>query len=133
MPAPRRCGACIAQRLAALLQKLRVGHPSPRTDRYDPFALRGLLLLGVFVLLVAVGDSASDRLRSAFRFGALAKGAEARIDAWVTPPAYTGRPPIMLADGVARSRGRRTSRPGPSRSRIAACWSCAAPAPRSAR
>src|SRR5204863_4813751 len=87
------------QRLAALLQKLRVGHPSPRTDRYDPFALRALLLLGVFVLLIVVGDSASDRLRSAFRFGALAKGAEARIDAWVTPPAYTGKPPIMLADG----------------------------------
>src|SRR5689334_20980937 len=84
------------QRLAALLQKLRVGHPSPRTDRYDPFALRALLLLSVFVLLIVVGDSASDRLRSAFRFGALAKGAEARIDAWVTPPAYTGRPPIML-------------------------------------
>ncbi len=53
----------------------------------------------MFVLLVVVGDSASDRLRSAFRFGALAKGAEARIDAWVTPPAYTGRPPVMLADG----------------------------------
>src|SRR5436190_12174995 len=88
------------QRLAALLQKLRVGNPSPRADRYDPFALRALLLLGVFVLLVVVGDSASDRLRSAFRFGALAKGAEARIDAWVTPPAYTGRPPIMLADGA---------------------------------
>jgi len=87
------------QRLAALLQKLRVGHPSPRADRYDPFALRALLLLGVFVLLVAVGDSVSDRLRSAFRFGALAKGAEARIDAWITPPTYTGKPPIMLADG----------------------------------
>src|SRR5262249_31889633 len=87
------------QRLAGLLQKLRVGHPSPRTDRYDPFALRALLLLGVFVLLVAVGDSVSDRLRSAFRFGALAKGAEARIDAWIAPPAYTGRPPIMLAEG----------------------------------
>ena len=87
------------QRLAAMLQKLRVGPPSPRTDRRDPFALRALLLLGVFVLLVVVGDSASDRLRSAFRFGALAKGAEARIDAWVTPPAYTAKPPIMLADG----------------------------------
>src|SRR3954453_1236567 len=76
------------QRLAALLQKMRVGHPSPRTDRYDPFALRALLLLSVFVLLVAVGDSASDRLRSAFRFSALSKGAEAITDAWVTPPAY---------------------------------------------
>jgi uncharacterized protein (TIGR02302 family) len=87
------------QRLAALLLKLRVGRPAPRTDRYDPFALRALLLLGVFVLLVAVGDSASDRLWSAFRLGALAKGAEARLDAWVNPPTYTGKPPIMLADG----------------------------------
>jgi uncharacterized protein (TIGR02302 family) len=91
------------QRLAVLLQKLRVGLPSPRADRYDPFALRALLLLLVCMLLVLVGDSASDRLRSAFRFGPLAKGAEARLDAWVTPPAYTGKPPIMLADGAEHS------------------------------
>ena len=87
------------QRLAALLAKLRVGRPAPRTDRYDPFALRALLLLGVFALMVVVGDSAADRLWSAFRFSPLAKGAEARLDAWITPPSYTGKPPIMLADG----------------------------------
>ena len=87
------------QRLAALLAKLRVGRPAPRTDRYDPFAVRALLLLSVLLLIGAAGDSASDRLWSAFRFGPLAKGAEARLDAWVTPPAYTGKPPIMLADG----------------------------------
>src|SRR5689334_1509363 len=87
------------QRLAAPLAKLRVGRPAPRTDRYDPFAVRALLLLGVVLLIVAAGDGASDRLWSAFRFGPLAKGAEARLDAWVTPPAYTGKPPIMLADG----------------------------------
>jgi uncharacterized protein (TIGR02302 family) len=87
-------------RLARLLQKLRVGPPSPRTDRYDPFAVRALLLLCVLILAVIVGDSASDRLWSAFRFGPIAKGAEARLDAWVTPPAYTGKAPIMLADGA---------------------------------
>ena len=86
-------------RLAQLLGKLRVGRPAPRTDRYDPFALRALLVLGVLLLLVAAGDSTQDRLWAAFRFGPLAKGAEARLDAWVTPPAYTGKPPIMLADG----------------------------------
>ena len=130
------------QRLAALLQKLRVGHPSPRTDRYDPFALRALLLLSVFVLLVVVGDSASDRLRSAFRFGALAKGAEARLDAWITPPAYTGKPPVMLADGgssgCAAGEARRTDRdPGPQRAgrarRRAPAWApcrCSRPATR---
>ena len=35
------------QRLAQLLGKLRVGRPAPRTDRYDPFAVRALLVLGV--------------------------------------------------------------------------------------
>jgi uncharacterized protein (TIGR02302 family) len=87
------------QRLAALLAKLRVGRPTPRTDRYDPLAVRALLLLSVFVLLIVVGDSAADRLWSAFRLSPLAKGAEARLDAWLTPPAYTSKPPIMLADG----------------------------------
>ena len=87
------------QRLAELLGKLRVGRPAPRTDRYDPFALRALLLLGVLVLTIVVGDSAADRLWSAFRLSPLAKGAEARLDAWITPPAYTAKPPIMLADG----------------------------------
>ena len=87
------------QRLVALLAKLRVGPPAPRTDRHDPFAVRALLVLGVLLLIIADGDSTSDRLWSAFRFGPLAKGAEARLDAWVTPPAYTGKPPIMLADG----------------------------------
>ena len=75
-----------------LLQKLRVGRPAPRTDRYDPFALRALLLLGVFVLTVIVGDSAADRLRSAFRFGG-SHWRRMRFDAWVTPPAYTGTAP----------------------------------------
>jgi len=87
------------QRLADSLARLRVGTPTPRTDRRDPFALRALLLLCVLVLTIFVGDSAADRLWSAFRLSPLAKGAEARLDAWITPPAYTAKPPIMLADG----------------------------------
>lgn len=87
-------------RLSAMLAKLRVGHPQPRADRFDPFALRGLLLLSAVVLLIVVGDSASDRLRAAFRLGPAAGVPDVRLDAWVTPPAYTGRPPLMLADGA---------------------------------
>src|SRR5262249_26013253 len=87
------------QRLAESLGRLRVGVPAPRTDRRDPFAFRALLLLCVLVLPGVVGDSAADRLWSAFRLSPLAKGAEARLDAWITPPAYTGKPPVMLADG----------------------------------
>ncbi len=87
-------------RLAAALAKLRVGPPHPRTDRRDPVALRGLLVLGVVALLALVGDGAADRVRSAFRFNSALAIAEARLDAWVTPPSYTGKPPVMLADGA---------------------------------
>lgn len=87
-------------RLAAALARLRVGPPHPRADRHDPVALRALLVLGVVALLALVGDSASDRLRSAFRFNSTIALAEARLDAWVTPPSYTGKPPLMLADGA---------------------------------
>jgi uncharacterized protein (TIGR02302 family) len=100
------------QRLADSLARLRVGAPAPRTDRRDPFAFRALLLLCVLVLTVAVGDSAADRLWSAFRLSPLAKGAEARLDAWITPPAYTGKPPVMLADGGLSLT--RLQEPGPA-------------------
>jgi uncharacterized protein (TIGR02302 family) len=101
------------KRLAEMLGRLRVGVPAPRTDRHDPFALRALLLLGVLVLTIVVGDSASDRLWSAFRLSPLAKGAEARLDAWITPPSYTGKPPLMLADGgLTGARAQQEKRPG---------------------
>ncbi len=90
-------------RLAAALTRLRVGNPHPRTDRADPIAMRALLLLGVVALAALVGDGASDRLLSAFRVKSSAALASARLDAWVTPPSYTGRAPVMLADGARAS------------------------------
>ncbi len=87
-------------RLAEQIRRLTVGRPRPRTDRQDPFAVRAVLLLGVVTLLGLVGDSARDRLSAAFRFGPPLTAAEARLDGWVTPPAYTARPPILLADGA---------------------------------
>ena len=81
-------------RLAATLAKLRVGSPSPRADRADPWALRAVLLIGVGVLAAAAGDSIADRLGQAFRFGVPPTAVStARLDAWVTPPPYTARPP----------------------------------------
>ena len=94
------------ERMAALLSRLKAGTPHPRTDRFDPFAVRALLILFVVLLTALAGDRALDHIRAAFRIASLTGLAEARLDAWVTPPAYTGRPPMMLADGanpVARS------------------------------
>ncbi len=87
------------QRLARAIQRLKVGSPSPRADRVDPFAVRALAVL---LLVPAAGlatGSLYDRLSSAFRFGKAQAGIDTRVDAWVTPPAYTALPPTMLADG----------------------------------
>ncbi|MCC7251494.1 TIGR02302 family protein [Hyphomicrobium sp.] len=94
------------ERMAALIAKLKSGKPRPRTDRFDPFAIRAALLLGVVGLTALLGDSFTDRVRGAFTFGSAAQKVEARLDAWLTPPAYTGRAPIMLADGAGGARAR---------------------------
>ena len=99
-PATSELWAAHRSRLAKLLDRMKVGRPEPRADRHDPWALRTLLLLGVALLALMTGDSLRDRLASAFRLGPSVKVADARLDAWVTPPAYTARPPILLADGA---------------------------------
>jgi uncharacterized protein (TIGR02302 family) len=98
-PVSQRIWETHRARLARLLASLRVGPPQPRMDRRDPFAVRALLMLCVVLLLGLVGDSAKDRLFAAFRFAPEVNLANARLDAWVTPPAYTGKAPILLADG----------------------------------
>lgn len=98
-PVTERIWQAHKARLAKLLARLRVGPPQPRVDRRDPFAVRALLTLCVVLLLGLVGDSAKDRLFAAFRFTPEVDLANARLDAWVTPPAYTGKAPILLADG----------------------------------
>lgn len=98
-PATRAIWQAHRQRLAKALEKLRVAPPRPDTPRHDPWALRSLLLLGVVALTALVGNGFSDRIAGAFRFQSADTAIQARVDAWVTPPAYTARPPIMLADG----------------------------------
>ncbi|MEQ1698154.1 MAG: TIGR02302 family protein [Hyphomicrobiaceae bacterium] len=86
-------------RLSALLAKLSVGPPAPGTHRYDPLALRALGGLSLLMYAGLLGDTAYDHIASPFRFGAPGLANDARLDAWVTPPPYTSKPPIMLADG----------------------------------
>lgn len=101
------------RRLSELIARLRVGPPEPATHRHDPLALRALMLIAVVTLVALVGDGASDRLRSAFRLDARAALAEARLDAWVAPPAYTLKPPLMLADGSKSGAAAIVTGPGP--------------------
>ncbi len=81
------------------LERLHVSPPVPRTDKFDRIGLRAVLVTCVVALLVLVGDAARDRVWSAFRLVSIGEVAGLRLDAWVTPPPYTRRPPILVADG----------------------------------
>lgn len=98
-------------RLAAKLARLTAGWPHPRLARADPYALRAALLLLLAIGLVAAGDSASRRFLAAFTMDSRDAAARFRIDAWVTPPLYTARAPIVLADGVDNQTIRRVTVP----------------------
>ena len=87
------------ERLAKLVAKLKPSWPMPRTDRKDPYAVRSALVLVLIVAALAAGPNRWDRVASAFSPAARTTTAPLRLDAWVTPPIYTGVAPIVLADG----------------------------------
>jgi uncharacterized protein (TIGR02302 family) len=87
------------ERLSRLVSKLKPSWPAPRTDRKDPYAIRSALLLALVAAVFAAGADGWGRLKSAFSPAATAAPSLVRLDAWVTPPIYTGAAPIVLADG----------------------------------
>lgn len=87
------------ERLKRAIERLKVGRPSPRADRFDPLAVRALAVLLLVPAALLVTGSFSDRIASAFRFGGIDDRAGTRVDAWVTPPPYTAVPPVLLSDG----------------------------------
>ncbi|WP_426954860.1 DUF4175 family protein [Muricoccus radiodurans] len=87
------------QREAARIARLRTALPRPGLPAHDPKALRLGLVVAVLASFVMAGGEAPERLRRAlwpeFR-AAAAPTPTVRIEAWVTPPAYTGAAPVFL-------------------------------------
>ena len=86
------------ERLARALRQLRVGAPRSDLPRRDPWALRAGLFLLLLVALVGAGGLAPERLLQAFELQRADPLAETPVELtlWVTPPMYTGRPPVRL-------------------------------------
>ena len=82
----------------ARVRRLHLRWPRPGLAALDLRALRHAVLLGLVVTLVIAGRDAPGRLMAALEPGLPrpAQPRETQIQAWVTPPAYTGVAPVFL-------------------------------------
>lgn len=85
------------ERAEEAARKVRSGWPSPQFALRDPYALRALAAILVVATFVAAGGDRTRRIAAAFNWQGVVAPANYRIDAWVTPPPYTARPPVILA------------------------------------
>ena len=83
---------------------LKAGTPQSAWRSIDPRALRlpvGLALIAA--LLLGPGDTRSN-LADSLSFTAPPPAVQLAMDAWVKPPAYTGKPPLLLTSPAMAER-----------------------------
>ncbi len=89
--------------LKARLVALRSRWPSPGLAAHDPFALRSALVVCLVAAFAIAGPFAGSRLAQAFFPGFTGTGSVGQVDAWITPPEYTGRAPVFLTHTTSES------------------------------
>lgn len=87
------------RRMAARLNFLQTGSPDTKIARLDPLALRALVILFTVTAFAYSFGPSGGRLGDLFDFSAPVDLSAMRVDAWVTPPVYTGQAPIYLTEG----------------------------------
>ena len=87
------------RRLGDAAGAVRVRPPSPRMVDRDRFAIRAVALLALILAAFVAGTDKEGRLAAAFNWqdGTDARAAGFRLDAWIDPPPYTGRAPVLLS------------------------------------
>ena len=84
------------ERARQAARALKARAPAPRVAWRDPYAVRALVLIACVATFVAAGGERWKRVAAAFDWQGVVLPANFRVDAWVTPPPYTGKAPIML-------------------------------------
>ncbi|PPD15656.1 MAG: TIGR02302 family protein [Methylobacterium sp.] len=93
-------------RARAALDRLEATPGDARLRWRDPLALRVVAPLALVAAAFMAGDERQARLAAAFDFSTpLTPPVPPRLDAWIDPPAYTGRPPIFLTGAVTLQPG----------------------------
>lgn len=84
------------QRMQVPLDSLALRPPRPNLPLYDRHGLRAAVFLIFAVAFCFRLGGSGGRLGDAFYFGGGRLDAPLRIDAWINPPDYSGRPPVYL-------------------------------------
>ena len=84
------------ERALLAARALKAGRPTPRLDLRDPIAVRALVLMLVVATFIAAGGERGRRIMAAFDWHGVVVPANFRLDAWVSPPTYTAKPPVIL-------------------------------------
>lgn len=109
VPAPQTGDAALWQAhrrwIAERMTRLRLGLPDSVLASRDPYALRAAVLLLLVVSIAGTGPGHVGRVANALLPGA-GGGRAANIEAWVTPPAYTRKPPLYLEQANAEAAAR---------------------------
>ncbi len=97
-PRAERLWRAWQQRVAHSLPVVRLGPPRPVLSYLDPVGLRAGIGIALIIALVAARNDPIPRLSAAFMPDLSGMGAtgDITVDAWIDPPAYTGRAPILL-------------------------------------
>lgn len=98
-------------RMVAALERVSARLPSPQLYRRDPYALRAVVGILLFVGIAAGSGEYWSRIKAAFVVPPQASAEPTlRLDAWVSPPTYTGMAPLFLT-GTARPQTNEISVP----------------------
>ena len=98
-----RCGARISSARCARRRRCGPDVPMPRVAARDPMALRALVLVLVIATFFVAGGDRMKRVQAAFDWQGAITPANFRIDAWISPPPYTGE---AAADPARPAAGR---------------------------
>lgn len=87
------------RRQADRLSDLQVRPPEPAMARLDPYGARAAVGLALIAGLAVAAPDPLGRMAEAFQptLSPLTQAVPPTLDVWINPPAYTGRPPMLLA------------------------------------
>lgn len=102
-PLAHQIWAAHRARMRDSLKRAAARRPRAAWAGLDRWGLRGALAVFLVMSWFIAGTQARPRLDEAFSLAPISSDrGEVSLDAWIDPPAYTGRAPIFIEDGTRR-------------------------------